>query len=78
VVGGARVSNPVHDGGLVHCHGAERVGEGLLVPAPSPRVPRWSRQLLSHRLHEPRVDRKWCQRWRRGRPDLLRLITEGG
>jgi hypothetical protein len=24
------------------------------------------------------VDRKWRQRWRRGRPDLLRLIAEGG
>jgi hypothetical protein len=75
VVGGTRVSNPVGDGGLVQCHGAERVGEGLLIPAPSPR---WSRWLLSHQLHEPRVDRKWRQRWHRGRPDLLRLIAEGG
>jgi hypothetical protein len=57
VVGSARVSNPVHDDGLVQRHGAERVGEGLLVPTPSPRVPCWLGWQLSHRLHEPRVDR---------------------
>jgi hypothetical protein len=35
-----RVCNPVSDGGPVQRHGAECVGEGLLVPTPSLRVPR--------------------------------------
>jgi hypothetical protein len=78
MVGGARVCDLICDGALVKHHGAERVGEGLLVPAPSPRVPCWFRQQLARLLHVPRVDRKWRQGWRRGRPDLMRLIAEGG
>jgi hypothetical protein len=42
MVGGARVYDPIHDGELVQCHGVERVGDGLLVPASSPWVPRRS------------------------------------
>jgi hypothetical protein len=57
MVGGARVCDPIRDGGLVQCHGAERVGEGLLVPVPSPRIPRRSGRQLTQLLHVPKVDR---------------------
>jgi hypothetical protein len=59
MVGGTRVCDLICDGALVKHHGVERVGEGLLVPAPSPRVPCWFRQQLARLLHVPRVDRKW-------------------
>jgi hypothetical protein len=42
MVGGAKVCGPICDGGLVQRHGVERVGEGLLVLAPNPWVPRRS------------------------------------
>jgi hypothetical protein len=78
MVESAGVCYPICDGGLVQRHGVERVGEGLLVPAPSPQVPRQSGQQLALLLHVPKVYRKWRQGWRRGRSDLLRLIAKGG
>jgi hypothetical protein len=78
MVGGARVYDPICDGGLVQRHGAERVGEGLLVPAPSPWVSHRTGRQLARLLHVPKVDRQWSQGWHRGRPDLLRLIAKGG
>jgi hypothetical protein len=78
MIGGTRVYDPICDGGLVQRHGAERVGDGLLVPVPSPQIPHRSGRQLAWLLHVPRVDSKWRQVWRRGRLDLLRLIAEGG